>query len=211
MITFKQFITEIDHDDTVFSKRASQAKTDFPIDNTWEPLTEIEGHSVVWRQVVKEYRVAMLDKKTQPMFLLELMVKKVKVSGGTLTGVVTSTLSSKEEYRGKGYAIKIYEALTQHGQVLFSSNSQTTGSRLLWEKLVKNNLSHAFVLASDAAAKWYTRKFAEDKIRLPNVLLTGTFDRMNDAAYESAETRWLILPSNIAGLNKLREGAIELT
>lgn len=212
MITFKQFIAEIDHDDSVYDKKASDFVMNFKVDDTWEPLMTLDEHPVVWKQVAKEYRVIMLNKDSrEPMFRLELLVKTVKVPGGTLTGVVTDSLSSKEAYRGQGYALKIYQALVQHGQVLFSSNSQTTGSRKLWEQLIKNNLEHAFVLAEEAAARWYIRKFGDDEIQSLNVLLTGSFERMNDEAYASSETRWLLLPSDIAGLNRLREGAIELT
>lgn len=213
MITFKQFLYEIDHDDSVYTKAASDHVAKFPVDG-WLDLMSIDGHKVVWTKAGNEYRVAMLDENGKPMFRLELLTKTVKVPGGTLTGVVTSSLSSKAEHRGKGLAAKIYEGLLDHGQVLFSSNSQTSGSRKLWEELVHRYHDQAFVLAQHPAADWYIKKYGDESHASgynAGVLLRGSIERMIDEAYASHETRWLLIPKDIAGLNKLRANAIELT
>jgi hypothetical protein len=209
MITFKQFIAEIDHDDEVYSKEASDYVMGFGVDDSWEPLLTLDGNQVLWKQVFKEYRVVMVDKASgKPMMRLELRTKTVKVPGGTLTGVITDSLSSKKEFRGQGLALKIYDALLKHGQVLFSSNSQTTGSRKLWEQLVQKHLDHTFVLAEEAAARWYIKQFADDELSAMNVLLTGPYKAMNDEAYASSETRWVIVPGNV---ENLKNAAISLS
>jgi hypothetical protein len=202
-----ELLTEIDHDDSVYGKMASNYVMNFKIDDSWKSLLSIDGNKVVWKQTAQEYRVVMVDQAmSQPIMRLELLAKTVKVPGGTLTGVVTSLLSSKMEFRGKGHALKIYEALLDHGQVLFSSNSQTSGSRKLWETLVQQRKSNAFVLAQESAARWYIKKY-DDEIRSANVLLTGSYNRMNDEAYASEETRWVIVPGNV---DALRKAAINL-
>ena len=208
MITFKQFIAEIDYDDEVYSKQASDHVMNFDVDDSWEPLMKIDGNPIVWKRVAMEYRVLMLDRvSNKSMLRLELREKTVKVPGGVLIGIVTDSISSKKEYRGQGHALRIYEALIDNGQVLFSSNAQTTGSRKLWEQLVKRKFEQAFVLAEGAAARWYIRRFGDEKLKATDVLLKGSYEQMNDEAYADSETRWVIVPGNV---NAFKNGALQL-
>jgi hypothetical protein len=211
MITFKQFLAEIDHDDEVYNKDASNASTvRTVVDKTWADLpVKIEGYEAKWRHSLSggRYEIALTENGSTVMFL-ELRGKTAKVPGGTLVGVVTESLSSKEEARGKGLAVKLYGALVKEGQVLFSSNAQTTGSRKLWEQLVAQHESVTFVLAQESAARWYINRAKEYEHReAANVLLTGPMNKLNDEAYASEETRWVIVPD---GVDTLKKEAIEL-
>ena len=210
MITFKQFVAEIDHDDSVYSKRASDhmLRTMQQVDDTWKLLLKIDDNPVVWKKVAGDYKLVMLEKDTlRPMFRLVLNEMRVKVPGGNLTGVMAWSLSSKEQFRGQGYAYKMYEALVKHGQVLFSSTSQTSGSMKLWQQLVQSGVGEPFVLAEGVAARWYTNQYKQHD-GAGKVLLTGNFDRMDNEAYASHETRWLIVPHDIAG--QFKKKAIKL-
>jgi hypothetical protein len=204
-----ELLTEIDHDDAVYSKKASHhVVSKQQVDSTWAPLMDVDGYEFVWKEVGPEYRVIMKDRDGSALMRLELRVKSVQVSGGKLLGVVTDSLSSHEKIRGTGMALKMYQAMVQHGQVLFSSNSQTSGSRKLWERLVASKVGEVFVLAEDAAARFYLRKAGRDGDYAFNVLLTGDPDKLNDEAYASSETRWVIVPFNMVG--NLKKQAIEL-
>jgi hypothetical protein len=115
--------------------------------------------------------------------------------------------------RGTGLVLRTYEALVESGQVLFSSDSQTTGSRQLWSKLVQSPKVVPFVFAHGEAAEWYIKKFGNDDIKeqMPaNVLLIGSMAKLADEAYASQETRWLVLPTDLDGLQKLQANAIDL-
>lgn len=204
-----ELLTEIDHDDSVYTKAQSDSVMNFKIDKTWAPLMELDDVQVFWKEHHKAFYVAALDKNNSPIIRLELKPKTVKVPGGTLTGVITESLSSRADARGKGLARKVYEALVLKGQVLFSSDMQTTGSRLLWEKLVQSGVGEPFVLAEGAAARWYSRKYQQHD-GTSYVLLTGDFEKLNDEAYASSETRWLILPDDLPGLDTIKDRAITL-
>jgi hypothetical protein len=205
-----ELLTEIDHDDDVYSKKASHhVVSKQSVDSTWAPLMAVDGYEFVWKEVGPEYRVIMKDEDGSALMRLELKVKSVSVPGGKLMGVVTDSLSSHEKIRGTGMALKMYQAMVQHGQVLFSSNSQTTGSRKLWERLVASKVGEVFVLAEEAAARWYCNKAGFDNHDCPGkVLLTGDPDKLNDEAYASSETRWVIVPFDMVG--NLKKQAIEL-
>lgn len=203
---------EIDHDDSVYSKKASHhVLAGHKLDSTWVPLMKVDGYEFVWKEVGPEYRVIMKDGDGSPLLRLELRVRTAKVPGGNLVGVITDSLSSHEKVRGKGMALKMYKALVEHGQVLFSSNSQTSGSRKLWEQLVETNVGEVFVLAEGAAARFYARRAGRDDEQISNVLLTGAGKSLNDEAYASSETRWVLLPHDLDGLNTLRKAAIKLS
>jgi hypothetical protein len=206
-LTFKQFITEIDHDDGFYTKQQSHAvSSSVKVDDTWKHLLTLGDYRAAFKRFPKEWVVA-LTHKSKPILRLELEELTVRVPGGTLTGVISKSLSLHEEHRGKGLPLKLYQALIDNGQVLFSADSQTSGSRLLWEKLVKSN--EAFVLASSAAAAWYSNR-AKKHEGSPHLLLTGPLDKLNDEAYASSETRWVVVPASLPGLNKLRDEAIQL-
>jgi hypothetical protein len=210
MKTFKQFLAEIDHDDDVYHKDASDwSAARAPITGL-KPLLKLEnGEQVMWAPNLPAkdyYKVAMVDGEKVAV-LMELQHREFKVPGGRLIGVSVPSLSSRTEYRGKGLPAKIYQALIDHGQVLFSSDSQTTGSRRLWEALAQRNTT--FVLATDSAARFYAHRYEQHEGQ-PNVLLTGSFKRMNDEAYASEETRWVIVPKDLPGLDRLQQEAISL-
>jgi hypothetical protein len=223
MITFKQFIAEIDHDDSVYNKTASDwIASGLPIDASWKKLpTEFEfsapGFELRWKGAnptaanANNFKLMLVDlKKEQTAVVIELKSKVAKVPGGVLHGVITDSLSARAEYRGSGLVLKVYEALVKNGQVLFSSTVQTTGSRKLWENLVRSGVGEAFVLAEEAAARWYINREPgyefESALR---VLLTGDFGAMNDEAYASSETCWVIVPHDV-DIKDIKANAIEL-
>lgn len=215
MNTLKTFLAEIDLDDSVYSKDASAQVANIKIDSTWAPLPIKgsfwkKGYTIHWKENPFKvgYRLAVAY-AGQVVVYIELDNYTVKVPGGTLVGLEVDSLSSRPAVRGTGLVLRTYEALVESGQVLFSSNSQTSGSRHLWKRLVQSDHVAPFVLAQEAAARWYIREYrAEDS---SNVLLTGSFARMEDEAYASSETRWVALPTDLPGLDKLREGAIDLS
>lgn len=203
----RELLREIDHDDSVYSKEASSKVVNFPLKaaDGWKHLMNVDQYEVLWRQktIAKEYFQIVLKADDRPGILLEVKIKVVKVPGGSLHGVFPDSLSSHEKLRGTGLALKLYNALIEHGQVLFSSTAQTTGSRKLWEQLVNIHKSSAFVLATESAARWYINKDKEYEHRnAPNVLLTGPLNKLNDEAYASEETRWVIVPGNVDILKK---------
>jgi hypothetical protein len=215
MITFKQFLSEIDHNDEVYKKASSDWIAKQPLGDSWEPLLKLDDFDVMWKPYGKGFKVAAVEPGSKEVaVLLELKEKIASVPSGKLHGVVVDALSSQSKFRGQDLALKIYEALVEHGQVLFSSNSQTTGSRRLWEDLVNGNSGVPFVLAEDAAARWYKNK--DDTYptpaypTVPNVLLTGPLEAMNDEAYASSETRWVMLPHDLNNLAEIKDKAIRV-
>lgn len=203
-----ELLAEIKQNDAVYSKRGSHHVVSKQlVDSTWAPLMMVDGYEFVWKEVGPEYRVVMKDHDGSALLRLELKVKSISVPGGNLTGVITDSLSSHEKIRGTGMALKMYQAMVQHGQVLISSNAQTAGSRKLWERLVASEVGEVFVLAEEAAARWYCSKAGID---CPGkVLLTGPLDKLNDEAYASSETRWVIVPFDMVG--DLKKSAINLS
>lgn len=211
MKTFKEFLSEIDHDDTAIGSDQSHGATRrITVDKNWKKLLRLDtGEQVVYRKYESEhlFSVALVDSDNSAAVFMHLERKTVKIGSRTLIGVQTGSLTSRLDFRGKGLPGKIYQALVDHGQVLFSDNTQTTGSRYLWEKLVANN--QAFVLATDSAARWYARKY-DTHVDGANVLLTGSLERLNDEAYATTETRWVVVPKDLPGLDVLKQEAIHL-
>lgn len=215
MSSFKTFLAEIDLDDSVYSKAASAEVANIKLDSTWAPLPIKgpfwkKGYTIHWKENPFKvgYRLAVAY-AGQVVVYIELDNYTVKVPGGTLVGLEVDSLSSRPAVRGTGLVLRTYEALVESGQVLFSSNSQTSGSQALWSRLIKSPHVVPFVLAREASARFYIRKY--DGPQEPNVLLTGTNElKLHHAAYESADTRWVALPKDLPGLDKLRDGAIDL-
>ena len=212
MITFKQFIAEIDHDDEHMTKRAANAAIERIKLNGYEtlPKVSIPGYELLWKEDgPKSYRLA-LTKNGKAVIVMDLVKHSIRVPGGEITGVSSEGIYSSADYRGKGLALKMYEGLIAAGQPLFSSMYQTSGSRKIWETLAEQH--QAFVVAPDAEARWYIRKHPDyEHTNAHTVLLTGAFDRLKDEAYASRDNRWLILPRTFANINTFREEAIELT
>lgn len=214
MNTFKAFIAEIDHDDTVYDKEASAWNTGrkdvtnwdtLPIKgNFWKP-----GYSFKWTASSHGIFGLVVVYRGKPVVSMDLDTKIVRVPGGELSGLEIDSLSAVEKVRGSGLVLRSYEALIESGQVLFSSNSQTSGSRKLWEKLIVSPHVVSFVLAQGAAARWYINRYKADASA--NVLLTGPIPRLIDEAYADSETRWVALPKDLPGLAALRDGAIDIT
>lgn len=170
------------------------------IDATWEQLFKQGNYRVVWKQnqhSSNRWKVVVVDKSNKPLIMLEVAATGVSVPGGKLDGVMSETLISSESARGKGLPLMLYTGLIKRGQVLFSSNTQTSGSRQLWDKLVRSDIGVPFVLANYEDAGWYIKRFAPH-INASNVLLTGSIDELADEAYASGGTRWLIVPKNMA-------------
>lgn len=215
MNSFKAFIAEIDHGDDVYSKEASNWSTKrISLDNKWQPLPIKgsfwkPGFSMLWKAATHGIFDAVVVYDGKPVVRLDLDTKVVRVPGGELTGIEVESLSSAKEVRGTGLVLRTYEALVESGQVLFSSNAQTSGSRKLWEKLVVSPSVVPFVLAQGAAARWYSNRYKAEPSA--NVLLSGSIDRMNDEAYADSETRWVALPKDLPGIKALRKGAIDVT
>lgn len=215
MMRFKSFIAEIDHDDSVYLKHVSADVAQQPLDSTWSPLPVKApfwktGYSIHWKDNPYGigYRVAVAYAKKVVVYM-ELDNFLAKVPGGSLHGLEVDSLSSRPSVRGTGLVLRTYEALVESGQVLFSSKSQTSGSRALWQKLVQSEHVVPFVLAEGSAATWYQRRYG-DKTDHPKVLLTGSLEAMIEEAYASNETRWVALPKDLEGLDRLREGAINV-
>jgi hypothetical protein len=216
---FKTYLAEIDHDDSVYGKAASAWNANFRIDDSWEPLPLKgtfwkPGYICYWRhwERTRGWKLAVAYHK-QVVISIELDLMTARVPGGELTGLEVDSLSSSASVRGTGLVLRTYEALVESGQVLFSSDSQTTGSRQLWSKLVQSPKVVPFVFAKGEAAEWYIKRFGSDEIKeqMPaNVLLTGSMAKMSDEAYASQETRWLVLPTDLPGLDGLRDGSIDL-
>jgi hypothetical protein len=217
MITFKRFLQEIDHDDSVYPKYLSTMRANQEIDDTWKPLPvkiafEIKGFECRWKpNGTDEYKLMLVDAaKNKSAMVLELKTHITKVPGGTLHGVIVTLLSSRPEYRGKNLALRVYEALINNGQILFSSDSQTSGSRKIWEDLIQGGTGVPFVLAANAAARWYIGRANEYEYpHAANVLLTGPFTNMDDEAYASEETRWVMIPPNLL-TKAISDNAIQL-
>lgn len=211
---FKDFLSEIDMDDSIYSKEASAAVAKRALGADWSPLplkTPFwkEGYDIKWRPDPRTqgFGLAVVHADTV-MLYIELDRLTVKVPGGTLVGVEVDSLSSHPSARGTGLALRTYEALVESGQVLFSSTEQTSGSRHLWQKLVQSQHVVPFVLAQGAAARWYINRFKAEPSA--SVLLTGSMSKMVDEAYADNETRWVALPKDLERLDDLRDGAIDL-
>lgn len=213
MTGFKDYLAEIMHDDSIYSKKQSDVvvKHGGTKEGGWLPLrlkTPIEGVECFWKKKDPHYLLKVVM-NGEPVIYAEMPVITVQVPGGILTGVEVFSLSSAKEVRGTGLVQKIYEALIESGQVLFSANLQTTGSRRLWERLVERPTVVPFVLARFEAAEWYINRYKAD--HSANVLLTGPIQRLIDEAYAHIDTRWVALPKDLEGIDRLREGAIDIT
>lgn len=210
MITFKQYLAEISHDDSISLKDASHFIATRRFDaSEWKHLMMVDDYEVVWKPVslgATKFKL-VLKSEDKPAIVLEVGVKDLKLPGGRLQGIYPESLSSNELFRGKGLALKLYKELVRNGQVLFSSQSQTSGSRKLWEQLIQSDVGEPFVLAEGAAARWYQNKYKKHEGSL-RVLLTGDFNSMEDEAYADDETSWVIVPHNMVG--DLKKNAINL-
>lgn len=221
MITFKQFIAEIDYDDSVLTKAASHSASQYKLDGEWKKLSlkqQLDSHfELYWKGYPQSehFKIAVYDPKAKiTAVVVELKTTSLKLPGGTLTGMISTNLFSNETYRGKGLPFLAYSSLINNGQVLVSSHEQTSGSRKLWEKLVQANLGEVFVVAEYADARWYMGKeperFKQYIGKLERVLLSGPLELLNDAAYGTSDTCWIILPKNLDGLNRFKELAVKL-
>lgn len=218
MITFKSFLSEIDLDDSIYTKSASSVTSSRQDQKTLTALPsklkfEIPGFELKWTPYNQNYKLVLIDNETgNSAITLELRAFTARVIVGNLIGVEAHSLSSHASYRGTGLAMKVYDHLIQNGQVLFSSNWQTTGSRKLWEKLVQKHLASSFVLAKEASARFYiNRANAQmEYAGCSNVLLSGPFEYLVDEAYADSSTRWVIVPNDLTNLNKIKDGALQL-
>ena len=216
MITFKQFLLEIDFDDGSMAKHASHISAEVNVnDPEWKPLPlklGIPGFSCKWRHYGKDFKIIVIDdKKNVSAVLLQVVTQQMSVPNGKLIGVETLSLTSRNEYRGKGLPLALYSGMVKNGQVLFSSTAQTTGSRKLWENLTRSGVGEVFVGARDNAADWYNDRYGKGPLKTINVLLTGDMDRLEDEAYASSETRWVIVPKNLPGLDKIKAAALNIS
>lgn len=220
MKTFKQFLGEIKVDDRAISFDQSHGVVrrlnldNYP-KNQWTPLLRLNtGNTVIYKKMQSNlsgtFQIVLVgdeSDKNEAAIYMELESKSVKVASRNLIGVETTYLASHPDYRGKNLPLLVYQALIDHGQVLFSSNLQTTGSKLLWEKLVRQN--PAFVLASGSAARWYANRYNKDTATA-HVLLTGSIERLSDEAYADRHSHWVVVPRDLNDLDVLRREAIQL-
>lgn len=214
MMRFKDYLHEITHDDEVYTKEQSAFVLQRKLTPEWQPL-ELKtpfwkpGFRCVWKKHEPHFYLMVVNPSNKPVIYMEMPTIEVRVPGGQLTGLEVFSLSSAKEVRGTGLVQRVYEALIESGQVLFSSDLQTTGSRRLWERLVKLPTVVPFVLARWEAAEWYIKRYQAEVSA--NVLLTGLHHRLVDEAYADVNTQWVALPKDLEGLDRLREHAIDIT
>lgn len=219
MTSFKTYLAEIDRDDSVYAKDAAEwVMSNYKVDGKWQTLPLKHpfwkpGYRCVYLPRGNGiFKMAVLQGE-KPVVALEFDTKISRVPGGQLTGVEIDSVSALESVRGTGLVLRTYEALVESGQVLFSSTSQTSGSHKLWTALVKSPKVVPFVFANASAAEWYIDRYGDEDIKEQqplNVLLTGSMSKMVDEAYASQETRWLVVPVDLPGLDRLRDSAIKL-
>ena len=216
-LSFKQFLSEIDVDDRNYTK-AQSSSTMFRVklDNLKEiPLREkISGFTAFWREnKYGDFNIVLQDDKLErPAVIIGVTPKEMRTVAGTLHTLIIDTLSSAEEYRGQGLPFQLYHALIKSGQILMSSNQQTKGSVQLWQKLVRSDVGEAMVAVYGGRALYYADRDGRyrDKYDKPWILLTGPFDELNDAAYESTNNHWIILPSDMSNVNNIKNSAVSL-
>ncbi len=218
-LSFKQFLSEIDVDDRNYTKAQSShtIKRVADAENLKEvPFREkISGFTAYWRENKHgDFDIVLKDDKTKaPAIVINTSPKEIRTVAGTLHALVVDVLSSAEEYRGQGLAFKLYHAMVKSGQVLMSSNQQTKGSVLLWQKLARSDAGEAMVAVYGDRALHYAdrdERYA-DKYFKPWILLTGPFDELNDAAYETTNNHWIILPSDMGMIDDIKKSAVSLS
>ncbi len=260
--TFRQFIEDIEVDDSAYSPEDSDSTIDTiqrsihrdykPDSGAWKELPADFGHEgfkvLYKKQNSLEYDVALVDtrdlsKYTVPFgFVLPKDPNRVAVnvnlakwsialrnSEGRLQklhGMKTDVLSGAKSYRGAGLAPMLYRMLVQHGQVLFSSTTQTSGGQSTWRRLVKSigDIADVGVIVHqyDEAARYAYQnwkqnqdvlrrlginpegKFTEDDIAdaLGNDddhLLMGSLSTLDDIAYDDSSSYWVIAPHGTLG------------
>lgn len=108
---------------------------------------------------------------------VELLTKDGRYK--TLQGLQTTLLSGARDYRGSGIAHLLYEALVDHGQVLFSSDIQTPGGKSVWQQITQNMLDRADV----------------GVIAHSSSLVQDTWPKMNRCAYANRHNFWVVAPA----------------
>ena len=200
-----------------------------------------EGFTVLYRKDVGgEFEVALVDNRDLSGFKMPFgfalpkdpnrVAVNIALEGTSHTlldntgavkdlhGVMTSVLSGNRVYRGSGLAPMLYKTLVDHGQVLFSSTSQSPGGQSTWRRLINSAWRDAdvgVICPEDAAAKLLSRHAKEnqhilDLYKIPNrdrtfrgieshlgkerFLVTGPISALDKVAYSHDHTFWVIAP-----------------
>ncbi len=151
-----------------------------------------------------------------------------------LMGLKTDVLSGARSYRGSGLAPMLYSTLVEHGQVLFSSTTQTPGGQSTWQRLTKSigHVGDAAVIIHRTDAYRYIERHKDlnkaliaqlksqyndddDDVDLYDAidnhdiyLLIGPWAAMNKVAYDHEDTKWVIAPHGV--LDRYKKFAIHV-
>ena len=150
-----------------------------------------------------------------------------------LMGLRTDVLSGAKSYRGSGIAPMLYSTLVEHGQVLFSSTTQTPGGQSTWQRLTKGIGpvgEAAVIVPRDEAYRYINKNLNLNKALIAHLkskyddedefdlydgidshdtyLLTGPWAAMDRVAYDHGDTKWVIAPHGI--LDRYKKFAIKV-
>jgi len=228
--TFKQFLEDIEVDDDAYhpydaEKTVQAHQVSLERDKkTWQKLPAKfpePGFSILWRKInLRSYDLVLVDERriakdqlpfgfthlasSDPRVAVHLSLETndIELPTGAIDGMITNVLSGNKLYRGSGIASMLYETLVRSGQVLFSSNTQTTGGKSNWIKLT-NRLDGEFdigVIMDRYDAEDHVRLYSGLNSKLIDTLRSETKDEslkrgnaydIFDLMSEKHEGRWL--------------------
>ena len=212
MITFKQYLSEIDmidgkeytthdsdnraseHDHKI--KKANAAEFGY---KPFESSFSNRDYELLEHTERNELTIILVHKKTRDA-AITLMLEKttIKLNGKNFTFWSTDVLSGLKKYQGQGLAPLIYQAVINSGRyVIGSSHEQTEGGAKTWTKLLKVIDEPVYVAAMTDYAIANVPAAKELKMNKGFVLLKGKLDELKGIAYDSYQTRFIVIPANL--------------
>lgn len=214
MITFKQYIAEIDmidgkeysthdsdnmaseHDHRLKSERKKGALESYkPFQSSFsnrdfELLEHTKGN---------ELTIVLVHKKTgDAAITLMLENTKTVVNGESFNFWSTDVLSGLKKYQGQGLSPLIYQAVINTGRyVVGSSHEQTEGGAKTWTKILKIIDEPVYVLAKADYAIANVPAAKDIKSSAKFVLLKGNIETLKSIAYDTYHNRFMVIPKGL--------------
>jgi len=229
MITFKQFLEDVYVDNELYTKRDSQADINNAESKSnlkpalrgklkgkgWKSLGrpfKDPAFSVLWERKQYSVNVILVNKEASEVAVSVSFdeVRDIEVENGKISYLEVGTLSSNEKYRGKGLPAALYEFLIENGQILVSSDSQTSGGKATWETLTEQTSGHVMALVRS-----YNLEHLFPKVKETDndyVLVSGSLAKLNKLVYRNGRygVHWIILPKSTTNIEDLISGSIKL-
>lgn len=131
------------------------ANTAFRLEDRWKkypsklqfPVENFEVVQVRNAGIIVDWEIGLRNKLNgQFAAILNADQTSIKVGKKKIAGKATSVASVNANYLGQGLMQKLYQYLSDNGEILFSSTDQSVGGKKLWQKFVQENNENTFLV-----------------------------------------------------------------